>query len=229
MADEQVPPDDIPPFRYHAALANEIEHRWQDRWDAEHVFETPNRTGLLSEDPRGLAERPPLFVLDMFPYPSGVGLHVGHPLGYIAHRRVRPLPADERLQRPPHDGLRRVRPARRTVRGADRHPSPCHDRGEHRDDAPAAARPRARGTTRAAAPQLPMSSTTDGRSGSSCRSTTPGTTKRHTGRARSRRSCRSSAPGASRLPTTYRSTISVRCSSVSSSTRTASRTSTKQP
>jgi leucyl-tRNA synthetase len=76
--------DEIPPQRYTAALANEIEHKWQDRWDAEHVFETPNRTGLLSEDPRHIAHRPGLFVLDMFPYPSGVGLHVGHPLGYIA-------------------------------------------------------------------------------------------------------------------------------------------------
>ncbi len=76
--------DDIPAHRYTAALANRIERTWQDRWDAEHVFWTPNRTGLLAEDPRGVADRPSLFVLDMFPYPSGVGLHVGHPLGYIA-------------------------------------------------------------------------------------------------------------------------------------------------
>jgi leucyl-tRNA synthetase len=76
--------DDIPAHRYTAALANRIERTWQDRWDAEHVFWTPNRTGLLAEDPRGVAHRPSLFVLDMFPYPSGVGLHVGHPLGYIA-------------------------------------------------------------------------------------------------------------------------------------------------
>ena len=76
--------DDVPKQRYTPALANEIEHKWQDRWDAEHVFWTPNRTGLLAEDPRGIAGRPHLYVLDMFPYPSGVGLHVGHPLGYIA-------------------------------------------------------------------------------------------------------------------------------------------------
>ena len=76
--------DDIPTHRYNAALANEIEHAWQDRWEAEHVFWTPNRTGLLAEDPRHLADRPSRFVLDMFPYPSGVGLHVGHPLGFIA-------------------------------------------------------------------------------------------------------------------------------------------------
>jgi leucyl-tRNA synthetase len=76
--------DDIPKFRYTAALAGEIEREWQARWDAEHVFWTPNRTGLLAEDPRHLAERPSRFVLDMFPYPSGIGLHVGHPLGFIA-------------------------------------------------------------------------------------------------------------------------------------------------
>src|SRR3984893_5146140 len=76
--------DDTPTHRYNAALANRIEHAWQDRWDAEHVFWTPNRTGLLAEDPRHVADRPSRFVLDMFPYPSGVGLHVGHPLGYIA-------------------------------------------------------------------------------------------------------------------------------------------------
>jgi leucyl-tRNA synthetase len=76
--------DGIPAHRYTAAFANEIERRWQDRWESDRVFWTPNRTGLLAEDPRGIASRPQLFVLDMFPYPSGVGLHVGHPLGYIA-------------------------------------------------------------------------------------------------------------------------------------------------
>jgi leucyl-tRNA synthetase len=79
-----MPTDDMPKQRYTPALANEIEQKWQDRWDAEHVFWSPNRNGLLSEDPRGIADRPHLYVLDMFPYPSGVGLHVGHPLGYIA-------------------------------------------------------------------------------------------------------------------------------------------------
>ncbi len=75
--------DDTPKFRYNATLANEIERRWQDRWEANHTFWSPNPTGLLAEDPRGLADRPGLFVLDMFPYPSGKGLHVGHPLGFI--------------------------------------------------------------------------------------------------------------------------------------------------
>ena len=44
----------------------------------------PTAPACSSDDPRHIAGRPSLFVLDMFPYPSGVGLHVGHPLGFIA-------------------------------------------------------------------------------------------------------------------------------------------------
>jgi leucyl-tRNA synthetase len=74
---------DTPPFRYTAALAQDIETRWQDWWDAHHTFETPNPSGPLG-DPELAAKRgEKLFVLDMFPYPSGSGLHVGHPLGFI--------------------------------------------------------------------------------------------------------------------------------------------------
>ncbi len=67
------------PHRYSAALAGSLESSWQDRWDRGHTFQTPN-PGESGFD----ASRPKKFVLDMFPYPSGVGLHVGHPLGYIA-------------------------------------------------------------------------------------------------------------------------------------------------
>ncbi|MEV4467684.1 leucine--tRNA ligase [Micromonospora echinofusca] len=76
-------PADIPPFRYTAALAEEIEQRWQDVWAREGTFHAPNPTGPLADPghPRAGAEK--LYVLDMFPYPSGAGLHVGHPLGYI--------------------------------------------------------------------------------------------------------------------------------------------------
>ena len=72
-----------PPHRYTAALAQEIELRWQEWWDANRTFETPNPAGPLG-DPELAADRgEKLFVLDMFPYPSGAGLHVGHPLGFI--------------------------------------------------------------------------------------------------------------------------------------------------
>ncbi|MGQ4514111.1 leucine--tRNA ligase [Streptomyces sp. DW26H14] len=69
--------------RYTAAMAAEIEARWQDFWDADGTYEAPNPSGDLAGDPAMVA-RPKKFVMDMFPYPSGVGLHVGHPLGFIA-------------------------------------------------------------------------------------------------------------------------------------------------
>jgi leucyl-tRNA synthetase len=73
-----------PTHRYNAALAAEIEKKWQDRWEAEGAFHTPNPTGELSAGFVEVAHKKKLFVMDMFPYPSGAGLHVGHPLGYIA-------------------------------------------------------------------------------------------------------------------------------------------------
>ena len=72
------------------------------------------------------------------------GLHVGHPLGYIGTDVYARFMRMTRLQRAARDGLRRVRAARRAVRGADR-PAPArHHRGEHRQHAPPAARARAR-------------------------------------------------------------------------------------
>ncbi|WP_433228686.1 leucine--tRNA ligase [Micromonospora sp. CA-248260] len=83
MSEAAAPAGDIPPFRYTAAMADEIERRWQDTWEREGTFHAPNPTGPLADPghPRAGAEK--LYVLDMFPYPSGAGLHVGHPLGYI--------------------------------------------------------------------------------------------------------------------------------------------------
>jgi len=76
--------DDMPQFRYDAEAADELETRWQARWLADGTHDAPNPSGRLSDDPRGVADREKLFIMDMFPYPSGSGLHVGHPLGYIA-------------------------------------------------------------------------------------------------------------------------------------------------
>ena len=72
---------DEPAYRYGAALARQIEARWQDYWSAHGTFEAPNPTGSLKGH---VSEAKHSFIMDMFPYPSGSGVHVGHPLGYIA-------------------------------------------------------------------------------------------------------------------------------------------------
>jgi len=75
---------DTPRHRYTAELAGEIEGAWQHTWAESGTFNVPNPVGSLAPPEGTPVPADKMFVQDMFPYPSGEGLHVGHPLGYIA-------------------------------------------------------------------------------------------------------------------------------------------------
>jgi leucyl-tRNA synthetase len=87
MSPNQTPPpsptsqesDSGPPHRYTAHLAGAIEARWQGYWEQAGTFRAAN-----PGEPGFDSARPKYYCLDMFPYPSGAGLHVGHPEGYTA-------------------------------------------------------------------------------------------------------------------------------------------------
>ncbi|GAA2088910.1 leucine--tRNA ligase [Streptomyces albiaxialis] len=84
MSEKTTAAETAAPHRYTAALAADIEARWQDFWDKHGTYEAPNPGGGDLAGDAAQAAKPKKFVMDMFPYPSGAGLHVGHPLGYIA-------------------------------------------------------------------------------------------------------------------------------------------------
>lgn len=75
---------DSPPYRYTAELAGAIEAAWQAEWARRGTFNVDNPVGDLAPADGSPVPADKMFVQDMFPYPSGDGLHVGHPLGYIA-------------------------------------------------------------------------------------------------------------------------------------------------
>ena len=133
-----LPAADQPKFRYDAARAAEIELSWQERWLREDTFAAPNPTGLLSEGFEKVAGPTQVLRAGHVPVPQRRRPPRRPPARLHRHRRVRPLQADDRPQRAPRHGLRRLRAAGRAVRGADR-PAPAgHDRVEHRHDAPPA-------------------------------------------------------------------------------------------
>ena len=166
---------DQPAHRYTAELAAGIEQRWQQRWRSEGTFEAPNPAGPWA-DPESVAGREKLYILDMFPYPSGAGLHVGHPLGYIAtdvYGRFQRMRGRNVLHALGYDafGL----PAEQYAMQTGAHPRATTEanianmRRQLRRLGLAHDERRRRSHHR-------RRSSTAGRSGSSCRSSTPGTT-----------------------------------------------------
>ena len=62
-----------------------LEPKWQKRWELQKLYKTPAiESSAFDNKTKSNRKKKKAYVLDMFPYPSGKGLHVGHPKGYIA-------------------------------------------------------------------------------------------------------------------------------------------------
>ncbi len=158
-----------------------IEPKWQLEWERNKTFRA------IDLDP----SRPKLYVLDMFPYPSG-GAPRGPSGRLYSNGYLLPLQADAGVQRPAPHGLGRLRAACRAIRGFDEYPSENHDTNEHRYISARSRRSGSRmtGTARSIRRILAI---TGGRSGFSSRSMTPGTTTISSGPTGAARSARERA------------------------------------
>ena len=140
-----------------------IEEKWQRLWKESDAYRTPDES-----------DKPKFYALDFFPYPSGDGLSVGHCRNYVPTDAVIALQAHAGVQRPPSHGLGRLRPAGRELRHQDGRPPAHHHRAQHRQLPPADGHDRRCPTTGRARSPAASRTTTAGRSGSSCCSTSAG-------------------------------------------------------
>ena len=215
MTDTPAPASDAPQHRYSARLANEIEAKWQDRWERDHTFWAPNPTGPLERrvepcggqaealrarhvplsERRGAARRPPVGYIGTDVYARFMRMNdrnVLHAMGYDSFGLPAEQYAVEHGQHPRATVDANVATMRRQLRALGPRPRSAAGHRHHRRPA-----------------------TTGGRSGSSSRSSTPGSTTTRPAPVRSPSSPTSSSPArayprATPTPTSWRGSISTR-------------------